>query len=119
MTYLTGEVTVIHDENEVNFSAFTYSKAQCVSGGGSCTAQINGTSVEIAEGSTLEVIVHEEGTILSADYVLLGNPVPPQTQYKTGLLSTTIGNFQNNNTGIVETFQFVNIKNGNPTQSTG
>ena len=116
MTYLTGEVTVIHDLNEVNFSAFTYSKVQANVG---ASYTINGTSVEIAEGSTLEVIVHEEGTILSADYVLLGNPVPPQTQYKTGLLSTTIGNFQNNNTGIVETFQFVNIKNGNPTQSTG
>ena len=118
MTYLTGEVTVIHDQNEVNFSAFTYSKAQCVKGTGDCTEQINGTTVVIADGSTLEVIVHEKGTVLSADYVLLGNPVPPQTQYKTGLLSATTETLTSN-IGLVETYQFVNIKNGNPTKSTG
>ena len=118
MTYLTGEVTVIHDLNEIDFENFAYSKVQCVAGGADCTEQINGTTVVIADGSTLEVIVHEEGTILTSTYVLLGNPVPPQTQYKTGLLSATTETLTSN-IGLVETYQFVNIKNGNPTKSTG
>ena len=117
MTYLTGEVTVIHDENEVNFTAFTYSKVQCVAGA-TCTEQINGTTVEIAEGSTLEVIVHEEGTVLASTYVLLGNPNPPQALYPTGVISATTENFQNN-IGLVKTYQFVDIKTGNPTQAKG
>ena len=103
MTYLTGEVTVIHNEDQVDFSAFTYSKVQSSV---SAAYTINGTSIWIEAGDTLEVVVHKKGTTLSPNYVLLGNPVPPQTRYKTGLISGDSSN---------EVWQFVNINSGNPT----
>jgi|19_taG_2_1085344.scaffolds.fasta_scaffold103071_2 hypothetical protein len=109
MTYLTGEVTVIHNNTQVDFDKFVYSGVYCnvASGGGGFT--INGASVIMAAGDTLEVLVDGETTDIFpaiGDFLLLGNPEPVQTEFKTGLLSGSPHN---------EVWQFVNIKNGNPT----
>ena len=52
------------------------------------------------------MIVEERTTTLHAGYLLLGNPIAPQTKVQTGLIS---GDSHN------EVWQFVNIKTGNPT----
>ena len=118
MTYLTGEVTVIHDASIVDFENFTYSAVYCSSVAGN-PYTINGTAVTMAVGDTLEVVVDGDTTTPDGVRILfLGNPNAPQTEYKTGVLSATTENFQNN-IGLVKTYQFVNIKNGNPTQQTG
>ena len=106
MTYLTGEVTVIHNNTQVDFEKFVYSGvyANLTSGGGGY--HINGTDVVMAPGDTLEVLVDGDTTTLNAGFLLLGNPEPVQTEFKTGLLSGSPHN---------EVWQFVNIKTGNPT----
>tara|TARA_R110000824_G_scaffold8225_2_gene37213 strand:+ start:1157 stop:1516 length:360 start_codon:yes stop_codon:yes gene_type:complete len=111
MTYLTGEVTVIHTNTQADFENFTYSAIYANANG---TYTINGASVTMVIGDTLEVVVEAPPeTVLNAGYILLGNPNAPQTDYKTGLISATTENFQNN-IGLVETYQFVDIKTGNP-----
>jgi len=116
MTYLTGEVSVIHNNTQVDFNTFAYSAvyANVASGGGGYT--INGASILMNAGDTLEVVVQENTTVLNAGFVLLGNPIAVQTKVKTGLISGTTTQFQNN-TGIVDTYQFVDINSGNPTKS--
>jgi hypothetical protein len=115
MTYLTGEVTVIHDASTVDFENFTYSAVYCSVGPAAYI--INGTSVTMDVGDVLEVVVDgEDTTPVGTDILFLGNPNAPQAEYKTGLISATTENFQNN-IGLVETYQFVDIKTGNPTTS--
>ena len=103
MTYLTGEVTVIHNNTQVDFDKFVYSGVYCNAPG---TFTINGADVVMAPGDTLEVLVDGDTTTLSSKILLLGNPEPVQTEFKTGLISGSPHN---------EVWQFVNIKNGNPT----
>ena len=106
MTYLTGEVTVIHNESQLDFSAFTYSAVYCNVG---ATYIINGASVVMVGGETLEVVVDGDTTTPSGSAILfLGNPNAVQALYKTGKMT---GNT------ITEAYQFVNIQNGNPTIS--
>ena len=112
MTYLTGEVTVIHDASTVDFENFTYSAVYCSVGPAAYI--INGTSVTMDVGDVLEVVVDgADTTPVGTDILFLGNPNAPQAEYKTGLISATTENFQNN-IGLVETYQFVDIKTGNP-----
>jgi hypothetical protein len=111
MTYLTGEVTVIHDSAAVDFENFVYSAVYC--NAVACSDTVNGTLVSMALGDSIEVLVDKNTTVVpgSGTLLFLGNPMPVQTEYPTGLLSggTTP-------TGWVdEVWQFVNIKNGNPT----
>ncbi len=114
MTYLTGEVTVIHTNTQADFENFTYSAIYANANGAYI---INGTSVTMVVGDTLEVVVEAPpATVLDPGYILLGNPNAPQTEYKTGLISATTENFENN-IGLVETYQFVDIKTGNPARS--
>lgn len=114
-TYLTGEVSVIHDETTADFENYAYS-AVYFNNGGAYT--INGTSVLGMDGQTLEVVVQAppSTTLSGGDFLLLGNPIAVQTKVKTGLISGTTETFQNN-TGIVETYQYIDIKTGNPIQS--
>jgi len=113
-TYLTGEVSVIHNGTTADFDNYVYS-AVYFNNGGSYT--INGTSVQGFDGKTIEVIIDGGTTVLSGgDFLLLGNPKAIQTQAPTGLLSATTTTFQNN-TGIVETYQYIDIKTGKPIQS--
>lgn len=116
MTYLTGEVTVIHDASTVDFDNFTYSAIYCSNTAGN-PYTINGTAVTMAVGETLEVVVDGDTTTPDGVRILfLGNPNAPQAEIKTGLISATTENFQNN-VGRVETYQFIDIKTGKPIQS--
>ena len=112
-TYLTGEVSVIHGLSDVDFENFAYSAVFCNTGG---NYDINGKQLTLVGGQTLEVVVQEAGTTVKAGIVLLGNHIAPQTKVKTGLISGTTETFDNN-IGIVETYQYVDIKTGNPIQS--
>mgnify|MGYP003134975463 CR=1 FL=1 len=113
-TYLTGEVSVIHAEADVDFENFAYSAIFANNAG---TYQINGTNMILVAGRVVNVVVQENGTTLDGTkFLLMGNPIAPQTKVKTGLISGTTETFDNN-IGIVETYQYVDIKTGNPIQS--
>ena len=104
MTYLTGIVTVIHNGTQVDFENFVYSGVYCNSNG---SYTINGTLVVMVAGETLDILVDGNTTIPDGTNILfVGNPMPVQTEFKTGLISGDSSN---------EVWQFVNIKNGNPT----
>jgi hypothetical protein len=102
-TYLTGTYSVLHTSGTTDFNNFVYSAVYFNSG---ATYTINGASVVGVAGETLDIIVKESGTTLSTGYLLLGNPIAPQTKIKTGLITAT---------GGTEQYQFVNIKTGLPT----
>jgi len=102
-TYLTGTYSVLHTSGTTDFNNFVYSAVYFNKSG---LYVINGTSVAGIEGETLDIIVKEDGTTLSIGYLLLGNPIAPQTKIKTGLITAT---------GGTEQYQFVNIKTGLPT----
>lgn len=103
-TYLTGTYSVLHTLGTADFDNFVYSAVYFNNTG---PFTINGTSVTGAVGETLDIIVQAPpATTLSADFLLLGNPIAPQTKIKTGLITAT---------GGTEQYQFVNIKTGLPT----
>jgi hypothetical protein len=102
-TYLTGTYSVIHNIDNADFDNYVYSAIYFNKDG---VYDINGTSVGGVAGETLDIIVKEDGTTLSEGYLLLGNPIAPQTKIKTGLITAT---------GGTEQYQFVNIKTGLPT----
>lgn len=108
MTYLTGEVSVIHNDTQVNFTDFVYSAVYCNAPAG-CSDTINGTLVAMALGDTLEVIVNGNTTTPSVDILFLGNP-KKVGMFKTGLISGATQTFPN-----PEVYRFVNIKTGLPT----
>lgn len=102
-TYLTGEVAVIHNQTTADFDNYVYSAVFCNVGG---TYTINGASVILVAGETLEVVVDGSTTSLDGNnFLLLGNP-KTKGIFKTGLITTT---------GGTEQYQFVNIKTGLPT----
>jgi hypothetical protein len=103
-TYLTGEVAVIHNATTADFENYAYSAIFCNVAG---TYTINGASVILVAGETLEVVIDGDNTTLSSNnFLLLGNPIAVQTKVKTGLITATGGTKQ---------YQFVNIKTGLPT----
>jgi hypothetical protein len=102
-TYLTGTYSVIHTSGTTDFNNFVYSAVYFNTTG---PFTINGTNVVGSIGETLDIVVDENTTILSTDFLLLGNPIAPQTKVQTGLIS---GDSHN------EVWQFVNIKTGLPT----
>ena len=115
-TYLTGEVTVIHGGSDVDFENYAYSAVFANAAG---TYKINGTNMILVAGRVVNVVVQKKGTTITpgkTDLLLLGNPIAPQTKVKTGLVTSTTETL-NNNTGIVDTYQYVDIKTGNPIQS--
>ena len=102
-TYLTGEVAVIHNQTTADFDNYVYSAVFCNVAG---TYTINGASVILVAGETLEVVVDGSNTTLSSNnFLLLGNP-KTKGIFKTGLITAT---------GGTEQYQFVNIKTGLPT----
>jgi len=105
-TYLTGTYSVIHTSGTTDFENFVYSAIYFNAAG---TFNINGTNVIATAdsiGETLDIVVDESTTTLSTDFLLLGNPIAPQTKVQTGLIS---GDSHN------EVWQFVDIKTGLPT----
>jgi len=110
-TYLTGNYTVIHTNSTVDFDNFVYDAVYFDS---ATSMDINGVTVTGVLGETLEITVDGDTSTPVAGVLLLGNPIAPQTKVDTGLISATTETFQNN-VGIVETYQFVNINTGLPT----
>ena len=103
-TYLTGTYSVLHTSGVTDFDNFVYSAVYFNTTG---TYTINGVSVEGVGGETLDIIVQAPpATVLDVRFLLLGNPIAPQTKVQTGLISST---------GGTEQYQFVNIKTGLPT----
>lgn len=103
-TYLTGEVSVIHNATTADFDNFVYSAVYFNAAG---TFTINGNAnITGVAGETLEVVVDGSTTVLDGNnFLLLGNP-KTKGIFKTGLITTT---------GGTEQYQFVNIKTGLPT----
>lgn len=99
-TYLTGTYSVLHTSGTTDFTNFVYSAVYFNSGG---TYTINGVNVIGVAGETLNIIVRENDTTLNSGFLLLGNPIAPQTKIKTGLITAT---------GGTEQYQFVNIITG-------
>jgi len=86
-TYLTGTYSVIHTSGTTDFENFVYSAIYFNAAG---TFNINGTNVIATAdsiGETLDIVVDESTTTLSTDFLLLGNPIAPQTKVQTGLIS--------------------------------
>ena len=103
-TYLTGTYSVIHTITTADFDNFVYSAVYFNSG---ATYNINDAGVVGIAGETLDIIVQAPpATELNSGFLLLGNPIAPQTKVQTGLIS---GDSHN------EVWQFVNIKTGLPT----
>ena len=105
-TYLTGTYSVLHTLGTADFDNFVYDAVYFNIG---ATYNINDTSVVGVAGETLDIIVQAPpATTLSADFLLLGNPIAPQTKIQTGLIY-----------GVTATanavYQFVDIKTGLPT----
>ena len=99
-TYLTGTYSVIHTIGDADFNNFVYSSIYFNVAGAFI---INGIVVIGVADNVVDIIVNENTTTLSTDFLLLGNPIAPQTKVKTGLIS---GDSHN------EVWEFVNIKNG-------
>ena len=105
-TYLTGTYSVIHTSGDADFDNFVYSSIYFNVAGAFI---INGIVVIGVVDKSVDIIVNENTTTLSTDFLLLGNPIAPQTKVKTGLIS---GDSHN------EVWEFVNIKTGLPARST-
>ena len=103
-TYLTGTYSVLHTNATADFDNFVYDAIYFSTSTGPMV--VNGNSVSGAIGETLEITLDGNTTTPIAGILLLGNPIAPQTQVKTGLIS---GDSHN------EVYQFVNINTGNPT----
>ncbi len=103
-TYLTGEVSVIHNATTADFDNYVYSAVYFNNTG---PFIINGNaSITGVVGETLEVVVDGSTTTLDGNnFLLLGNP-KTKGIFKTGLITAT---------GDTEQYQFVNIKTGLPT----
>ena len=104
-TYLTGTYSVIHTNTTADFDNFVYSAVYFNKSLNPYA--INGAGVAGVAGETLDIIVQAPpATELNSGFLLLGNPIAPQTKVQTGLIS---GDSHN------EVWQFVNIKTGLPT----
>ena len=101
--YLTGTYSVLHTNATADFDNFVYDAVYFSS---ATSMTINGIVVTGVIGETLEITVDGNTSTPVAGVLLLGNPIAPQTQVKTGLIS---GDSHN------EVYQFVNINTGNPT----
>jgi len=103
-TYLTGTYSVLHTDATADFDNFVYDAVYFST---ATVMTINGIVVTGALGETLDIIVQAPpSTALDVRFLLLGNPIAPQTKVQTGLIS---GDSHN------EVWQFVDIKTGLPT----
>ena len=94
-TFQNGTFSVIHYENNADFTNFVYSAVYFTAAG---PFNINGTSVAGTAGQSIPLIVKQTGTTLASGFLLLGNPKP--VLHKTGKISG-------------DTYQYVDIKTGN------
>ena len=116
-TAIQGTFTVMHVSTAADFDNFVYGAYVIINNPGSVT--INGTTFAPQnewDGQVIPLLIDGTTTTPDANIMLLGNPLAPQTEVKTGLISATTETFQNN-TGRVDTYQYVDIKTGNPIRS--
>jgi hypothetical protein len=114
---IQGTFTVMHVSTAADFDNFVYGAYVIINNPASVT--INGTTFAPQnewDGQVIPLLIDGATTTPDANIMLLGNPIAPQTEVKTGLISATTETFQNN-TGRVDTYQYVDIKTGNPIRS--
>lgn len=98
-TAINGTFSVIHSSGSTDFSKFIYSGVFC---NATAAITINGESVNCVDGETIPVIVRQTGTVLSSNFLLLGN-----TKYEPPATGNLSG----------DTYTFIDIKTGNPITS--
>jgi|10_taG_2_1085330.scaffolds.fasta_scaffold03495_10 hypothetical protein len=76
MTYLTGEVTVVHDWTKIDFTNFVYSAFRFNDTAAGPTTTINGATITKVVGVTIDSVINENTTTIDEDLILLGNPQP-------------------------------------------
>lgn len=114
---IQGTFTVMHVSTDANFNNFVYGAYVIINNPASVT--INGATFAPQnewDGQVIPLLIDGATTTPDANIMLLGNPIDPQTNVRTGLISSTTEPLDNN-TGIVDTYQYVDIKTGNPIQS--
>lgn len=114
---IQGTFTVMHVSTAADYDNFVYGAYVIINNPASVT--INGTTFVPQnewDGQVIPLLIDGATTTPDANIMLLGNPIAPQTEVKTGLISATTETFQNN-TGRVDTYQYIDIKTGNPIRS--
>jgi len=98
-TLQNGTFSVIHSSGTTDFTNNMYSAVYC---NATASIAVNGETIACQQGQIIPVIVKSDGTTLSANFLLLGNPKPAGLE-KTGKISGT-------------TYQWIDIKTGLPIQ---
>jgi hypothetical protein len=98
-TLQNGTFSVIHSSGTTDFTNYMYSAVYC---NATTSIVVNGTTIACQQGQIIPVIVKSDGTTLTSNFLLLGNPKPAGLE-KTGKISGT-------------TYQWIDIKTGLPIQ---
>ena len=91
MTYLTGEVTVVHDWTKIDFTNFVYSGFRFNGTAAGATTTINGATVSKIVGVTIDSVINENTTTIDEDLILLGNPQPT---FSSNIKGASTGEYQ-------------------------
>jgi len=97
MTYLTGEVTVVHDWTKIDFANYIYSRVHFTRTLGNVV--INGATIVKKFGVSFDIVVDPNTTIIDDPFtVLLGNPKPVFKEYENPFSESSFYfNFNNSN----------------------
>lgn len=98
-TFQNGTFNTIHSSGSTDFTNYVYSAVYC---NATASITINGQTVQCTAGHIIPVIVQQNGTTLSTNFLLLGNPKPAGLEF-TGKISG-------------ETYQWIDIRTGKPIQ---
>ena len=117
---IQGTFSVMHYSSEANYDEFVYGAYQIIENS-SAPFTINGTVITSPvaaqmEGQVVPMLINGNTTAANSDLLLFGNPKSPNINVKTGEISGATETFQNN-IGIVETYQYIDIKTGKPIKS--
>ena len=108
---IQGTFTVMHISTNANFDLFTYG-AFVIIDNAAGPFTINGEVIAVPnewDGQVIPLNICEDGTVLNADLVFLGNPKPAGICMSGDTYSGAVA-ANVNNTDI--TYQFQNIKSG-------
>jgi hypothetical protein len=98
-TIQNGTFSVIHSNTTADFTNNMYGAVYC---NATTSIVVNGTTIACQQGQIIPIIVKSDGTTLSGNFLLLGNPKPAGLE-KTGKISGS-------------TYQWIDIKTGLPIQ---
>jgi len=87
MTYLKGEVAVVHNWAEIDFTKFTYSAFSFNGTTAGATTVINGSTINKIIGKTIKCVINENNTTIDEDLILLGNSKNSFSPYFNGTSS--------------------------------